>query len=269
MLSESNRRDATDKKFDSNVTDCKFLNYLFVRLVAKKRHFTNVDFRFSIFDTCYLRDCTFDSCDFTGCRFVGTNLHGSCFSGCKFDYANFERTIVDSGILASECSPHENLKMRFARTLRMNFQQIGDAKAVNIAIGVELQATGIHLHKCWNSSESYYRKKYMKWKRVRVFLEWLEFKVLDFTWGNGESTVKLLRAITVLLALVTINDALVFRDPVLLKSYAEAMVEAPQIFVGTLVPTHYSAAYLTTIVFFRLVTFGFLMSIIIKRFNRR
>ena len=75
------------------------------------------------------------------------------FTGCKFDYSIFERTLIDADLLDTECPGQENLKMRFARTLRMNFQQVGDAKAANRAIKVELQATMAHLHKAWRSTE--------------------------------------------------------------------------------------------------------------------
>ena len=130
------------------------MNQLFVRLVAKKKRFTKVDFTYSIFDGCNMRDCVFDSCNFTGCRFVSTNLYGSTFSGCMFDYATFERTTIDSHVLDSECPPFENLKIRFARTLRVNYQQLGDAGAVNKAICVELRAAELHLRKAWQSNES-------------------------------------------------------------------------------------------------------------------
>jgi uncharacterized protein YjbI with pentapeptide repeats len=131
MLVNSGRQIETDKKFDTDVSSTAIQNRLFIRLIAKGKSFTKVDFRYCVFDACYLRACNFDSCDFTGCRFVGTNLHGSKFSGCKFDYATFERTLIDSAILDTECPGLENLKSRFARTLRTNFQQLGDATAVN------------------------------------------------------------------------------------------------------------------------------------------
>jgi uncharacterized protein YjbI with pentapeptide repeats len=127
MLSESGRVQQLDKKFETDVLEGNFVNQLFIRLVAKDKRFTRVDFRYSIFDTCYLRNCKFDSCDFRGCRFVATSLHGSKFSGCKFEYSTFERTLVDDDILDTECPGPDNLKMRFARTLRMNYQQLGDA----------------------------------------------------------------------------------------------------------------------------------------------
>ena len=84
MPSDSHRVHEIDKKIDDDVEGAKFVNHLFVRLIAKNKRFVNVDFKYSIFDTSYLRKCVFDSCDFTGCRFVGTNLYGSRFTGCKF-----------------------------------------------------------------------------------------------------------------------------------------------------------------------------------------
>jgi len=269
MLSESGRVQQIDKKFEADVLDSKFANQLFVRLVAKDKRFTKVDFKYSIFDTCYLRGCKFDSCDFTGCRFVATNLHGSTFSGCKFDYSTFERTLVDGDILDTECPGHENLKWGFARTLRMNYQQLGDATSANKAISVELQASKMHKWKAWRSNESYYRKKYAGRKRVGAFVDWTSFTILDFIWGNGESALKLLRAIVIALVAISLIDVVAFRDSQRLDSYVQAFSDAPRIFLGTLSPSRYWGTYLTAILFARLIALGFLLSIIIKRLNRR
>ena len=269
MLSDSNRIHETDKKFIEDVENEKFINRLFVRLVAKGIRFVGVDFKYSIFDTSYLRNCIFDSCDFTGCRFIGTNLYGSKFSGCKFDYSNFERTIVDSDILSSECPGPENLKMKFARTLRVNYQQVGDAASANKAIEVELKATEIHLRKAWHSNESYYRKKYKKWNRFKLFIEWAQFKVLDYIWGNGESTFKLIRSTFIALFIIALIDVIYCGNPQLIGSYIESILKSPQVFLGVVEPVGYPKSYLAAIFFIRLVTFGFFMSIIIKRFNRR
>jgi hypothetical protein len=269
MLSESGRVQQIDKKFEDDVLEGNFVNHLFVRLVAKGRRFTRVDFKYSIFDTCYLRNCKFDSCDFTGCRFVGTNLHGATFSGCKFDYSTFERTIVEGDILDTECPGHENLKRWFARTLRMNYQQLGDATSANKAIGVELEASKAHKWKAWRSNESYYRKKYAGRKRVGAFIDWVKFKILDFIWGNGESILKLLRSVLIVLVVMSLIDVMAFRDRLRLDSYAQALGGAPRIFLGTLSPSSYSGAYLTFILFARLIAFGLFLSIMIKRLNRR
>ena len=269
MLVDSNKIILTDKKFDANASGDSYSNHLFIRLVATKKIFANVDFKYSFFETCYLRDCQFDSCDFTGCRFLATNLHGSSFLGCKFDYASFERTLVDNDILDSGCPGHENLKMRFARGLRMNYQLLGDAVSANKAMGVELQASEVHLYKAWHSNESYYRKKYAEWKRAKAFFEWVKFKALDLVWGNGESTYKLIRATLAALIVISLYDVLQFKDVRAVVSYTQAFFDSPQILLGTLSPSYYSSASLTIILFIRLVLFGFFMAILIKRLNRR
>jgi len=265
----SNRRHHVDEKFDSDISNAEFSNRLFIRLVAKGKHFKDIDFKYTIFDTCYLRNCDFDSCDFTGCRFISVNFYGASFNGCKFDYATFERTIINSDILNIGCPGWENLKLKFARTLRMNFQQLGDSKSANKAIKVELEATEAHLHKAWKSNESYYRKKYIGLNRGRKIFEWLFFKALDFIWGNGESTLKLMRSLIIILLLMTIYDVLAFKDTAKINSYWNSFLTMPEIFLGVTSPSNYHNLYLALIVFARLVTIGFFLSIIIKRFNRR
>jgi hypothetical protein len=194
---------------------------------------------------------------------------GSSFTGCIFDYATFERTLVDDDILTSACPGLENLKLKFARSLRTNFQQVGNVKAANKAIKIELAATEIHLRKAWRSNESYYRKKYVGTDRLKTFFEWIGFRALDFVWGNGESAIKLARAVLVVFGIMTLVDVVKFKDPLALGSYGHSLLQMPQVFLGTLSPNYYSAGYLAGITFVRLVALAFFMSIIIKRFNRR
>lgn len=268
MLRQNKRESYVDFIYDSDCSQENYSNKLFIRLVARKRRFENVDFKYSIFDTSYLRDCVFDSCDFTGCRFISVNFYGSSFHGCTFDYATFERTIIDSDILSTGCPGWDNLKLKFARTLRMNFQQIGDTKSVNKAIRIELSATEVHLHKAWSSNESYYRKKYAGLKRVHVFFEWVLFKLLDLIWGNGENTLKLIRNTAVVLLLMSFVDFFAWNScPT--KTYLDSLINMPAVFLGVVSPASYPPLYLSLIVFIRLIIIGFFLSIIIKRFNRR
>ncbi len=272
MLGKSGKKEEKDKKFDTDVTEQEYANRLFTRLVAKGKRFERVDFRYCTFDASYLRDCVFDSCDFTGCRFVSCMLQGSSFSGCKFDYATFERTLVDIDVLDNNAPAFENLKLRFARTLRMNFQQIGDSESVNKAIQFELQAIQTHLHKSWACNEQYYRRKYKGMARVGAYFRWLKFRFLDVLWGNGESTAKLIRSAFLLVGVVSLIDVWHMRDPMRLSSYSDAFCCAPQLLLGTADSTNstdYSKGYLAFLVFFRLVAMALFLSVIIKRFNRR
>lgn len=269
MLSDSDREHLVDKKFGTDVADEKFVNKLFIRLVALDKKFTKVDFKYSIFDTCYLRKCKFDSCDFTGCRFIGTNLHEAKFSNCEFRYATFEKTLVDNYILDRECPEEENLKMRFARSLRMNYQSLGDAESANKAMKVELRATEEHFYKSWSSNSAYYRNKYKGLDRFKIFMQWLQFELLDFIWGNGESPWKLLRAVLITFLIMAFVDVLLFSPSQNITGYFQSFLNSPQIFLGTLTPANYPSSYLTLIVLARLIAFGFFMSIIIKLLNRR
>ena len=202
-------------------------------------------------------------------KFTEPLLTGSSFNGCKFNYASFDKSYIDNDILQVGCPCPENLKIKFARSLRLNYQQLGDAKSANKAISIELQATEDHLLKAWKSRESYYRKKYKGLARLKVFGEWLEFKVLDSIWGNGESTWKLFRAVLVIILLITGINTFFYGEPDSINSYLKSLILSPQILLGVLKPAGYPSLYLTSIFLIRLIMFGFFMSIIIKRFNRR
>ncbi len=270
MLTASGKKILVDQKFDSDESNSRFSNHVFTRLVAIRKTFTRVNFSYSFFDGCYLRDCNFDSCDFTGSRFSNTQLPGAKFSGCKFEYATFDKTLIDPTVLDTECPGYENLKSRFARTLRTNFQQLGDAVAVNKAMRVELSATEIHLKKAWCSNEAYYRSHHPGFfRRALAFLEWLRFKILDFIWGNGENLNRLIRSVLIVLALMTVGDAFAFGDPGRIRSYIESFSKSFEVFFGALSPDSYWKGYLALITCVRLVAVGFFLSIIIKKFSRR
>jgi len=269
-LKKGNRVVVTDYYVASDVND-EVLSYrVFVRLNAKKMRFTKVRFQHCIFDGCYFNDCVFDSCDFTGSRFIGSNLHRSAFSGCTFDYATFERSQVEDDILISEAPREENLRMRFARSLRMNYQQIGDAKAVNKAISVELEATSVYLYKSWCSKETYYKGKYPGFINSGVqFGKWLYFWILDFLWGNGESIVKLLRTIALGLVTIGIYDTAKNGNALNIGDYWSSFERAPAVFLGVSKPAYFSILALSTIAAARLVTVALLIALLVKRFSRR
>lgn len=270
-LKRGNREIVTDFYVSANVTNEKsaFAYKVFVRLNGKKIRFEKVTFKHCIFDSCYLNNCVFDSCDFTGCRFIGSNFHQSSFVGCNFEYAAFERCQIDDDILETEAPRPENLRMRFARTLRMNYQQIGDAKAVNKAITLELEATSIYLHKSWRSRETYYIKKYPNIKRIWQFLKWLEFWILDFIWGNGESIVKLTRTLALTLIGIAIYDTNVFGNTLNIADYWQSLQRAPGLFLGISVPKDYSLGVLSFVTAIRFIGIALLTALLVKRFGRR
>lgn len=269
MFSESGREHIVDKRIDDKIEGENLVNKYFNRLVAKDIHFQNVDFRYTIFDRCYFRNCVFDSCDFTGCQFLNTNLYGATFEGCKFHYASFENTIVDPEVLDTNCPPYENLKLKFARSLRTNFEQLGNSEGVNKAIQIELDSSEEHLKKAWYSNESYYRKKYKGFDRFKMFLKWLNFKLLDYTWGNGESIPKLLRTTLIVLLAIALYKVFAFKDPSNAQHYISSFTSTPGILFGITDEPVFGNFMMSCITFVRLILVGFFLAIIIKKFDRR
>lgn len=269
-LIQGNRKAVTDHYIEKNIEDkpTEYRFTLFTRLNAKKVSFKNINFSHCIFDGCYLNHCVFDSCDFNGCRFISCNFYQSSFAGCKFEYATFERTQLDDDILDNEAPWQENLCMRFARSLRMNYQQIGDAKAVNKAISLELKATSTYLLKSWKSKETYYKHKYPGFKKIRQFFLWCEFWILDFIWGNGESILKLLRTMSLTILLTWVFNTLSL-PTYTLKSILDSLVNSVGVFLGVAPTTNYSILTLALLTAIKLIIFSLLTAILVKRFGRR
>ncbi|MFG0149359.1 pentapeptide repeat-containing protein, partial [Legionella pneumophila] len=222
----------------------------FKKVSAKERTFTKVSFKYCIFDNVYFRKCKFDSCDFTGCKFINSNLNGSSFPGCNFQYCIFEKTLVDNDILYKSAPREENLKRDFARTLRTNYQQIGDSKSVNLAIKIELEATETHLKKSWHSKEYYYREKYQGIERFAAFLDWLNFKFLDFVWGNGEKAWKIIRLLIFVILIIALIDISKATPNCNIR---DSLSSAPSIFFGVYHPQGYSNLFITVITIIRLL----------------
>lgn len=256
------------KNIENNQTDFKFS--VFSRLNAKKIKFKNVSFEHCIFDNCYLNNCVFDSCDFTGCKFIASNLQNTSFSGCKFRYVTFERTQLDDDILSSEAPNEENLKIKFARSLRMNYQQIGNAKAVNKAISLELDTTALYLFKSWNSKEKYYKEKYPGFLNgFFQFLKWVEFWILDFVWGNGESILKLIRSILIIILSIAIYITNFSNDNLTIGFYLSNIQAACEIFLGFNNFENFNHWFLIIITSLRFISIALLTALLVKRFSRR
>jgi len=60
-----------NKIFESeHIEGSNYHNHLFVRIGAKRKVFTKVNFSHTYFEHCYFRDCTFDSCNFNECKII-------------------------------------------------------------------------------------------------------------------------------------------------------------------------------------------------------
>lgn len=255
------------KLVSDNLLDFKYKIY--IRFNATKIKFTKISFAHCIFDNCTLKECVFDNCDFTGSKFSNTNLNHSKFIDCTLDYVTFDKCLVDDEILSDSPPKKTNLKLRFSRSLRVNYQSIGDARSANKAIHVELNTTAEHLKDSWRSEDEYFRKKYPGLKRLAQFFKWIEFWVLHFLWGNGESIGKLFRTIIIINLIICIYHANTSNGSPTIENYISSLKLSPAIFLGL---TDYSdkislASVLTTAS--RLISFALLTALLVKRFGRR
>ncbi|WP_343319356.1 pentapeptide repeat-containing protein [Sphingobacterium multivorum] len=285
-LQPTNRVEVKDMMFFSSekednlyfVEDLKFKRYLFIRGVATNFLFKNIDFSQAIFEGCYLKDCRFINCKFEGAKFNNCNLQGSYFQLCNFDYATFEKTFVDEEIF--ECAPQRNnLRYKFARSLKLNYASIGDHMKASTAVNIELKATKLHLYDTWSLSDDYHRSKYGGIRRRSVqFWKWIKVCVLDFIWGNGESLWRLVRFNLFIFTFLTIYD--IFKNSI--RDFFDILnifiVKVPSNYFGVTIKnteggdnyfSYYPQLLVLFLIILRLVSMGLLMSIIIKKYNRR
>ena len=266
-----------DKKRYFVLNGNKFITYLFVRAVAKDMIFENVDFSKAYFENSYLRDCRFYRCNFEGAKFTGCNLTGSYFEDCNFDYVTFEKTFVDDEIF--ECAPKkDNLRYQFARSLKLNYASIGDYIKSSKAVTIELEATKKHLKDSWLSGEEWYQLKYGGIKRrFEQFRKWVAVSLLDFLWGNGESLWRLIRFNLIIFSILTLFHIFSKSVTDVYKILDIFIIKIPSNYFGIVVKgtdnnsyfDYYPAWLNLTLVITRLICFGLLMSIIIKKYNRR
>ena len=175
----------------------------------------------------------------------------------------FESEILD--IAPSQ----SNLKLKFARSLRMNFQQIGDSKSVNKAINIELEATRDYLWSSWTSGEKYYSEKYAGIKRLHQFIKWLNFKFFDLLWGNGEKGSRLIYVILIVVGFLSLYDWINIKHSENIYELGKSFGYAFAMFFGVEKSNNYSSFVLGSIALIRLILFAMLTAILIKRLGRR
>ena len=157
------------------------------------------------------------------------------------------------------------MPLHLARSLRVNFSQIGNYEAVNKAASIEVSLTGQHLYNAAYSRQSYYRSKYKGWSRVMHAVRHARWKALDLLWGNGESIVRVASAglafiVVTALALMQGDSKVLFSD---------ALWSTFSHFWGVQGGTAIPGSYAVTLTVIRYVLLGLFMAILVKRLSRR
>mgnify|MGYP002652316784 FL=1 len=273
-LSPSMKVVCTDQYFfEKNIQGIGFSNTIFTRLVASiGSRFINVDFSYCVFDHAYLRGCAFENCNFTGVKFINSNFLGASFTKCNFEYALFDKTVLDDDFSYSNLPDKANLRQKVLRSLRINYQQLGDSQKVNEIILLELEATKEYLFKASFSDDEYYSKKYKGFqKRGLSILRLVGFTFLNIIWGNGEKLKNLLISfLIILICIIAYDMSMVSEEKADSIRYLFSSIQnAPIIFFTNNFPEYYADFAKMLIVFLRLFMFALFTSILFKRLNRR
>lgn len=249
-----------------DLKDLTFERHELTRVYAVGLKFVDVSFKQSIIQESYFRNCIFTNCDFTGANISQTNFQGSNFIGCTFNYTNFQGTQIGIAPLNRNLPGWENIKMKLAKNLRMNYASIGDYNGVNFAISVELSATMEHLRKAAFSREAYYRGKeeYSGGGRILCIFRFIWFWLLDKLWGNGEKPVRMFISIPLLLLVIATTCTLVLG-----QSFATSVKESSTVFfVGG--ASHVLGLYTSSvIIILRYIVIGLFVSSLVRRLSRR
>jgi hypothetical protein len=235
------------------------------RLFAVDVVFADVSFKQCDFSRCYFRNCRFIRCNFTGANIKESNFKGSQFEECDFRYSTWEKTLLDEHFLDTCLPSEENLARDLARSLRVNFSQVGNYEAVNKAASIEVSLTGQHLYNAAYSRQSYYRAKYKGWSRLVHAIKHAHWKALDLLWGNGESITCVARsgfAVIVIAALFILRD---HSQLLFLSAFWVAFTS----FWGIQSGVNLADTYMVALTVVRFILFGLFMAILVKRLSRR
>lgn len=264
-LQEHKRDIIENKEFRGEVRGEDLSRKEFSRVYAVDVAFLDVSFKQCDFSRCYFRNCRFIRCDFTGANIKESNLRGSQFEECNFRYTSWEKTFLDEHFLDTCLPSGENLARDLARSLRVNFSQIGNYEAVNKAASIEVSLTGQHLYNAAYSLQSYYRAKYKGWSRVVHAMGHARWKALDLLWGNGESIVRIATTSSVVIVVAAL--LLMRGDSQLL--FSDAIWTTFSLFWGVVGGMKLPDFYVPVLTIIRFVLLGLFMAILVKRLSRR
>lgn len=253
-----------DKELRGEVTE-SFERKELVRVFAVNVTFKGVAFKQAALTNCYFRNCTFIRCDFTGTQIKECYLKGSTFEACKFLYTTWEKTQLDEQFLDQCLPPEENLARDLVRSLRVNFSQIGNYEAVNKAAAIEVKLTGQHFFKAAYSKQAYYRSfpKYNGLHRFRYMWLHLQWKMLNYVWGNGESLFRVVLSGAVVILAVAMMLTASAPKP----KFFDALSVSFLSFWG--ITQTIPEAFAVSLTIARLLLFGLFMAILVKRLSRR
>ncbi len=164
----------------------------FIRLGMKDAEIKDCSFTQSNFEDSYFRKAVFKNVRFTGSNFRFCNFDKTSFQACDFRYCNFYHCKLPKDEIKA-CLPSEaNLRRDLAKNLRSNYEMIGDKKAADTFLDIEIQANEAELKAIFISTTEYYKKHYDRLDQIKAGLKFVGSKLSGMLWGYGHRIGRLL-----------------------------------------------------------------------------
>ena len=261
--------------FVENISDEKFILHQFTDFSANDKEIKNCDFSYALFTRVYFRKVVFTNCNFTGAKFFDSNLRDASFINCKFPYAIFKFTIIRSKQVLHNLPEWPNVKINLLQNHKANANSLGDFNAVREYLLEEIEANKEHYRRARARKEHYYSEKYKSF-RSQVEIYWKSFCIYidDFLWGHGESPMKIIRNVIVIIIILTLIQ-FSFVDSVAKNTIGQdwktlwvTFKDSWKVFIGfgNIKINGWCKAIL---IVFRYITFGFFVRILFNKYAWR
>lgn len=258
------------QNFTDTVSAENFASATIEWMRGKQITFRDCDFSHSLVKSSYFHRATFIRCKFVGTAFVDTNLRGAKFEWCDFEYATFRNTPVLVREVLKNAPNWENARRELARSLRKNYDALGDVDSAREAFFAEMEASCEHWRSAARGVTQYYIGHYQTMARLIAGLRYVSLTFSRWTWGYGESPLRLaisILVLNVLLALALVRDTGCSNLPML-----QALSLQLQTFLGAVDPASTckpSPGFMALETFCRLVTLGLVGTLVVRRFAGR
>lgn len=197
----------SDQQQDNiKISDVNISASSFIRLGMKGAVIKDCAFTQSNFEDSYFRKAKFINVRFTGSRFRFCNFDKASFQACDFRYCSFFYCKLPRDEIIACLPPEPNLCIDLARNLRSNFELMGDKKAADIFLDIEIQANEDLSKSIFLSKTEYYKEHYNLLDQVREGWKFVLSKLSGIAWGYGHRVGRLFLsyiAITILWSLIT------------------------------------------------------------------
>jgi hypothetical protein len=195
-------------KENESIENVKLKFSSLVRLAMKGAKVKNGDFLQCVFDEVYARHALFENVNFSGSYFKNCNFSNSTFYHCDLSFCKFEKCDLPYKSIMS-CLPSEpNIRRELARSLKVNYQGLGNKKIADIFLDIEIEANEQELMAIFKSSETYYKQRYDWGQRFSSLFEWGWLKAAGLVWGYGHRILRLIISYLVLMSSLSILLAL-------------------------------------------------------------